>query len=153
GDGAGPWQVPPEALTAAMEIPTSVRELIKLQFERLSPEEQRVLEAASVAGGACTAAALAAGLDLALGGGGARCTGLAQRDQFLAASGLETWPDGTVTERYRWQHGVHQEVVYARVPEGRRLRLHRRIGACEETGYGAQAREHAAELAVHFERG
>src|SRR5262249_60626182 len=82
-----------------------------------------------------------------------RCTGLAQREQFLVASGLETWPDGTVTERYRWQHGVHQEVVYARLPEGRRLRLHRRIGEREETGYGAQAREHAAELAVHFERG
>src|SRR5262249_60096646 len=56
-------------------------------------------------------------------------------------------------ERYGWQHGVHQEVVYARLPEGRRLRLHRRIGVCEETGYGAQARAHAAELAVHFERG
>jgi predicted ATPase len=69
------------------------------------------------------------------------------------ASGLETWPDGTVTERYGWQHAVHQEVVYARVPEGRRLRLHRRIGAREETGYGAQAGAHAAELAVHFARG
>ena len=39
------------------------------------------------------------------------------------------------------------------VPEGRRLRLHRRIGLREEAGYGAQAREHAAELAMHFERG
>jgi DNA-binding winged helix-turn-helix (wHTH) protein/tetratricopeptide (TPR) repeat protein len=153
GDGAGPWQVPPEALTAAMEIPTSVRDLIQLQFERLSPEEQRVLEAASVAGSACTAAAVAAGLDLALEAVEERCTGLAQRHQFLAASGIETWPDGTVTERYSWQHAVHQEVVYTRVPEGRRLRLHRRIGVCEETGYGAQAHEHAAELAVHFVRG
>jgi predicted ATPase len=69
------------------------------------------------------------------------------------ASDVETWPDGTVTERYGWRHAVHQEVVYGRVPEGRRLRLHRRIGAREEAGYGAQASEHAAELAVHFERG
>ena len=36
---------------------------------------------------------------------------------------------------------------------GRCLRLHRRIGAREETGYGAQASAHAAELAMHFERG
>jgi predicted ATPase len=48
---------------------------------------------------------------------------------------------------------LYQEVVYAQVPEGRRLRLHRRIGTREETGYGAQAGAHAAELAVHFERG
>jgi predicted ATPase len=153
GDGAGPWQVPPEAIAAAMEIPTSVRELIELQFERLRPEEQRVLEAASVAGSACTAAAMAAGLDLALEAVEERCAGLAQGGQFLMASGLETWPDGTVTERYSWQHALHQEVVYARVPEGRRLRLHRRIGTREETGYGAQAGAHAAELAVHFARG
>ena len=71
----------------------------------------------------------------------------------LVASGIEAWPDGTVTERYGWRHALYQEVVYARVPEGRRLRLHRRIGTREETGYGAQAGAIAAELAVHFERG
>jgi hypothetical protein len=153
GAGAGPWQVPPAALTAAMEIPTGVRELIELQFERLPLEAQRMLEAASVAGNACTAAAVAAGLDRALEAVEDWCAGLAQRGQFLVASGVETWPDGTVTERYGWRHAVHQEVVYGRVPEGRRLRLHRRIGAREEASYGAQASEHAAELAVHFERG
>ena len=36
--------------------------------------------------------------------------------------------------------------------EGRRLRLHRRIGIREEAGYGDQARAHAAELAMHFDR-
>jgi hypothetical protein len=97
-----------------------VRGLIELQFERLPPEEQRVLEAASVAGSACTAAAMAAGLGLALEAVEERCASLAQRGQFLVASGLETWPDGTVTERYGWQHALPQEVVYARVPEGRR---------------------------------
>ena len=35
----------------------------------------------------------------------------------------------------------------------RRQRLHQRIGEREEAGYGEQAREIAAELAVHFERG
>lgn len=149
----GPWEVSPEAVTAAMEVPASVRQMIEQQFERLSPEEPRVLEAASVAGSACTAAAMAAGLDLALEAVEERCASLAQRGQFLMASGLETWPDGTVTECYGWRHAVHQEVVYARVPEGRRLRLHRRIGAREETGYGAWVSERAAALAMHFERG
>jgi predicted ATPase/DNA-binding winged helix-turn-helix (wHTH) protein len=153
GDEAGPWQVPAEAIAAVMEIPTSVRELIELQFERLSPEEQRVLESASAAGSACTAAAVAAGLDLALEAVEDCCASLAQRGQFLVASGLETWSDGTVTERYSWRHALYQEVVYARVPEGRRLRLHRRIGAREEAGYGAQVSERAAALAMHFERG
>src|SRR5262249_26039982 len=90
GEGAGPREVPPEALTAAMEIPTSVRALIRLQFERLSPAEQRVLEAASVAGSACTAAAVAAGLELAVEAVEDGCAGLTQRGQFLVARGLET---------------------------------------------------------------
>jgi len=37
--------------------------------------------------------------------------------------------------------------------EARRVRLHRQIGEREEAGYGERAREIAAELAVHFERG
>ena len=150
---AGPWEVQPEAAAVLREVPTSVRQMIEQQFDRLSPEEQRVLEAASVAGSACTVAAVAAGLDCAMEAVEDCCAGLAQRGQFLVASGLETWPDGTVTERYGWPHALYQEVVYAQVPEGRRLRLHRRIGLREEAGYGVQAREHAAELAMHFERG
>jgi len=149
----GQWEVRPEAAAVALEVPVSVRQMIEQQFDRLSPEEQRVLEAASVAGGAYAVAAVAAGLDLAIEAVEDCCASLAQRGQFLVASGLETWPDGTVTERYDWQHALHQEVVYARVPVGRCLRLHRRIGAREETGYGAQASAHAAELAMHFERG
>src|SRR5262249_9985168 len=43
--------------------------------------------------------------------------------------------------------------VYDRVPVVRRLRLRRQIGARLEVGYGAQARERAAELAMHFDRG
>jgi predicted ATPase len=151
--GAGAWEVQPEIAAALREVPASVRQMIEQQFDQLSSEEQRVLEAASVAGSAYAVAAVAAGLDLAMEAVEDCCASLAQRGQFLVASGLETWPDGTVTERYGWQHALHQEVVYARVPEGRRLRLHRRIGAREEAGYGAQASAHAAELAMHFERG
>ena len=151
-EGAGQWEVQPEAAAAVVEVPASVRQMIERQFHRLSSEEQRVLEVASVAGSSCAVAAVAAGLDLAMEAVDDCCSSLVQRRQFLVASGIEAWPDGTVTERYDWQHALHQEVVYAQVPEGRRLRLHRRIGTREETGYGEQARAHAAELAMHFER-
>jgi len=39
-----------------------------------------------------------------------------------------------------------QEVLYERVPAGRRVDLHRRIGEREEQAYGERAREIAAEL-------
>jgi predicted ATPase len=48
---------------------------------------------------------------------------------------------------------LYHEVVYARVSAGQRMRLHQQIGICKEAGYGVQARQIAAELAVHFARG
>src|SRR5205807_5177460 len=42
---------------------------------------------------------------------------------------------------------------YQRISAGRRARLHRLIGDREEAGYGERARDRAAELAMHFERG
>ncbi len=151
-EGAGQCEVQPEAAAAVLEVPANLRQMIDLQFDRLNQEEQRVLEVASVAGSACPVAAVAAGLDFPVETVEDWCAGLARRGQFLVAGGLEAWPDGTVTERYGWRHTLYQEVVYARVPGGRRLRLHRRIGLREEAGYADAARAHAAELAMHFER-
>ena len=50
-------------------------------------------------------------------------------------------------------HDLYRETLYGRIPPRRRARLHVRIGARLETGYGVQARELAAELAVHFVQG
>jgi predicted ATPase len=58
-----------------------------------------------------------------------------------------------VAESYRFRHALHQQVLYDRLSLGRRLALHRRIGARQEAGYGAHAAQYAAALAVHFARG
>ena len=44
-------------------------------------------------------------------------------------------------------------MLYQQHSAGRRARLHLAVGNREETGYGAHAGEHAAELARHFEEG
>lgn len=147
------WEMSAEHTAAAVEVPESLRQMIAQQFDGLPPEEQQMLEAASVAGSVCSAAAIAAGLEVEVEAVEGHCAGLALRGQFLEASGLEHWPDGTVAERYTWRHAMHHEVVYERMAAGRRLRLHRRIGLREEAGYGAQAPERAAALAEHFVRG
>ncbi len=54
---------------------------------------------------------------------------------------------------YAFRHTLYQNVLYERIAEARRVRLHRLIGEREEQAYGARAGEIAAELAVHFERG
>ena len=64
-----------------------------------------------------------------------------------------SWPHGTVAARYAFVHDLYRETLYGRIPPRRRARLHAQIGARLEAGYGVQARELAAELAVHFMQG
>jgi adenylate cyclase len=60
---------------------------------------------------------------------------------------------GTRSGAYRFQHALYRQVLYERLGTMRCVQLHQRIGARLEGGYGAQAGEIAAQLAVHFERG
>ena len=149
----GRWEVRPQGAGVDLGVPQNLRQMIEQQFEQLSAEDQQVLEAASVAGGEFSAAVVSAGLGMAVEAVEARCEALAQRGRFLHASGVAAWPDGTVVGSYGFRHVLSQHVVYERLPAGRRTRLHQRIGLREETGFGAQASERAAKLAVHFERG
>jgi DNA-binding winged helix-turn-helix (wHTH) protein/predicted ATPase len=149
----GQWQARPGIAAAAQEIPKSVQELVEQQFQQLSAEDQRLLEAASVVGLEGSATAIAAALADDVVAIEERCTALARRGQFLLAGGVEEWADGTVAGRYRFRHTLHRQVVYDRLAIGRRVQLHARIGTRQEAGYGPQAAEHAAELATHFEQG
>jgi predicted ATPase len=60
---------------------------------------------------------------------------------------------GTIAAGYGFLHDLYRETLYDRVPPSRRSRWHLEIGARKETGYGARAREIAAELVVHFAQG
>jgi predicted ATPase len=134
-------------------VPTSLRRYTEQHLEQLSEADQALLEAASVAGSTFAVAAVAAGVAQAPEPLEARLTALARQGRFIRASGTEIWPDGTVTACYQFLHALYHEVVYARVSAGHRVRLHQQIGARKEAAYGAQARQIAAELAVHFTRG
>jgi DNA-binding winged helix-turn-helix (wHTH) protein/tetratricopeptide (TPR) repeat protein len=139
-----------EAITRI--VPESLRRLIEQQLEQLAPDEQALLEAASVTGSTFTAAAVAAGVAQPEEPIDARCATWARHGWFVHAEGTETWPDGTVTTRYSFRHALYHEVVYQRVAAGHRVRLHRRIGLRMEAGYGAQAPTMATALAMHFTR-
>ena len=149
----GQWELRAEIEEVERRIPPSLRHFIEQLLGRLSPEEQQMLEAASVAGVDFSAATVAAGLEEPMEGVEKRCAGLARREQFLRLRGTEEWPDGTAAARYSFLHALYHEVVYDRVTAGQCIGLHRRVGERQEAAYGTRAGEVAAELAVHFERG
>src|SRR5215468_1798966 len=150
---AGRWVLPDglEALEAV--VPESLRALIEQQFDGLSPAQQQVLAAASVAGLGWPVAAVAAGVEADAEQVEAWCAELARQGQFVQAGGLVAWPDGTVGGSYQFRHALYQQVVYDRLPVGQRVRLHQRLGLRVEAGYGERVQEVAAELARHFAQG
>jgi len=146
----GQWQLKRDG--EELEVPENVQQLIEKQVERLTDNEQRLLEVASVAGKEFTTAAVAAALQRDVDSIEDVCEELAQKSQFLQEEGMAEWPDGTLSGRYAFRHVLYQNVLYDRIAEARRVRLHRLLGNCQEHAYGPRAKEIAAELAMHFER-
>ena len=134
-------------------LPKNLQRFIEWEVEKLAEGEQQALEAASVVGAEFSVAAAAAGLEQSTEVIEELCEMLAKRGQFLRAEGLAKWPDGTVCTHYRFIHALYQEVLYARIAPGRRIRLHQRIGERIEAAYGEQTTPVAVELAVHFDQG
>jgi predicted ATPase/DNA-binding winged helix-turn-helix (wHTH) protein len=125
---AGQWdlRVAPEAL--AVLTPANIRHMIEQQLERLSPEDQRMLEAASVAGVEFSAATVATATGRRPKTVEEQCARLSRRGQWLKSHGAIEWPDGTLAAGYCFSHSVYQEVLYERVSPGVRAQLHERIG-------------------------
>ena len=149
----GSWQLRRELAEVDVGVPESIRQMLSKRIDMLSPDEQRVLEAASVAGVEFSTAAVAAGLDVDVVQVEEWCGGLARRNQFLRPGEGSEWPDGTVASHYTFIHALYRQALYQRVTGARRVRFHQRIGERAEAGYGERAGEQAAELAMHFEQG
>jgi predicted ATPase len=129
-----------------------IRQMIERNLERLNPEEQAVLEVASVAGAEFSAASVAAALECPQHEVEACCARLSRHEQFVTGEGPIAWPDGTVAAGFRFHHALYQEVLYGRLTAGHRVQLHHLIAVREETGYGERASEVATELAHHYSR-
>ena len=135
-----------------IETPRSILQMIERNLEKLSPDEQRILEAASVVGAEFSAAAVAAALERPVSDIENSCTQLSRHEQFISAQGFSEWPDGTVASSFRFHHALYGDVLYERMPAGHRVELHRRIAEREEQAHGERAGEIAAQLAHHYSR-
>src|SRR5215470_10233676 len=151
--GDGQWRLNVELARLEMGVPESIRQMIEKQLDRLSQDQRRTLEVASVAGVEFDAEAVAVGLEKGVVEIEEICEELAHRHQFLHAVGVIELPDGRLTARYRFMHALYQNVLYQQATEARRARLHLMMGERGESVYGERAGELAAELAMHFEHG
>ena len=147
------WELAVEIEKVEVGVPDSIKQMIEKQLDHLDSEQQRTLEAASVAGAEFSTLAVVAGLGEDRTTVEARFEELALQNQFLRDCGVHELPNGEAVSRYGFIHALYQNVLYERVSASRRVNLHRRIAERGEEVYGERAREIAAELAMHFERG
>jgi len=134
-------------------VPGSLRELLESQVAASDPLEVAVLEAASVVGVTFTAAATGAALEVDPVEIEEVCERLVRSHRLLRrAEKADTWPDGTVTARYEFAHGLYQRHLYDRLSPARCELLHRRVAVRLESAHGDTGLA-GGEIAGHFERG
>jgi DNA-binding winged helix-turn-helix (wHTH) protein/predicted ATPase len=148
----GAWELVVEIEKIQLGVPDSIKQLIEKQIDHLHPDDQRTLEAASVAGAEFSALAVAAGLEQDQTLLEMRCDELARRRQFIQDLGAQQLSNGQTATRYGFIHALYQNVLYDRLSASRRAQVHQRIGEWIEAFHGENAREIAAELAMHFDR-
>jgi predicted ATPase len=135
------------------ETRDTLRQFIQQLTDQLQPAEQKIVEAASIAGMEFCPSQVAAALRRHSPEVEMACAAMAQAGRLFERCGWSDWPDGTVCPRYRFLHSLYREAIYKRLPAGRRGRWHLRIGEHTERALAGQTEQASAELAHHFQRG
>lgn len=145
------WTVRDGLDPTAIGIPADIRRAIERQIDRLDERACRLLEVASVLGGACSAAAIGAGAGVSVSEVETVLDALARGSAFIRRGPAVEWPDGTVSATFDFLHALYRVVLGERPSPARRAELHRVIGLRLEAAYQNRAPEVAAELAIHFD--
>jgi predicted ATPase/DNA-binding winged helix-turn-helix (wHTH) protein len=148
----GAWQIREPLEQIVVGVPEGLRHLIEAQIERLSVEEQRALEAASIAGAAFT-------VDVGAGAAGMTaedfedlCDKLSHRHCMVRTAATPALASASSSPRYEFMHALYREVFYQRQAPGRRAKLHRRVGEALEVLFSERLSDVAPDLADHFEK-
>jgi DNA-binding winged helix-turn-helix (wHTH) protein len=134
----------------AATVPPGLVPLIERTLGALAPDEVALLEAAAATGNTFDAAAVAAAVDRPVAEIDSLLARMAREPDHIDAVGAVSWPDGTVSTRYRFVHQLHRDVIYDRTVPSRRAMLHSRIGRALEAGHEGSLFEIASTLADHF---
>jgi predicted ATPase len=150
-DGAARWEPVGAFEEMEADVPERLAQMIELEIEGLSAEEQRILGAGSAMGIAFPAWAVAAALKEDAATIEEACAGLARRLHFVERGGQDELPNGTRSEFYVFVHGLYREVLYRRQAAARRATWHVRIAERLGELFAERVWAVAREMAMHFE--
>ncbi|MGQ2996654.1 MAG: ATP-binding protein, partial [Variovorax sp.] len=149
----GPVGHPPDAFAEPpARLAQGLAHLIERQLELLEPEDQSLLEAASVLGVEFWSQPLASMLERSRLSVRAQIDRLARQGQWLVPLAVERLADDSFDARHAFRHALHRHVLYQRLGAARRAELHRRAAQGLEAMAPLGLPVAAAELAEHHER-
>jgi DNA-binding winged helix-turn-helix (wHTH) protein len=137
----GEWRLTASVDEVAARRPESIRRLLDIQIDRFAPQEQRILEAASLVGLTFVTGVVAWALEMDADDVHAACETLARGAQILRFLGNEAWPDGTMQPRFAFAHVLYRHAAMDRTRSGADRAWHRRIAERIETGFGDKAED------------
>jgi predicted ATPase len=134
----GHWQIEVSLKEIDPWVPDCLRRTIEAEIDRLSSEEQRVLEAASLNIGSTRfgVASRSAVVEMDAEAFEEVCEALSRRHGILRPAVAEKLTNGAISACYEFVHVLYREVCYRRIALGRRAKLHRRLGEWVETNRG-----------------
>jgi predicted ATPase len=132
-------------------VPSELAKRIELEMDRLSPEEQRVLEAGSLMSIAFPVWAVAAVLGRDSDYVEELSNDLARRTGLVHRAGHDDLPDGTQSDFYTFTHEFYREALYQRQPTGRRSKGHIRIAERLRELFSGREANVAKEIAMQYE--
>ena len=134
-------------------VPETLDQMIEMQFQQLSSLEQRILRSASVAGERFSVWAISTSAEFESGSIDDACEGLAEKLQFIKAAGIHKLANGQISAHYDFRHSLYREVLYRRLSEVTRSKLHLLLAQRLKAFCDPCEQELATELALHFEGG
>lgn len=149
----GRWTLLEPLSNIERNVPDTLDQLIELQFQHFNAAEQRVLRAASVAGEHFSLWAIQDAAELESSETEKTCESLAERQQFIQFAGVHELANGQISAHYDFQHSFYREVLYRRLSEVSRSRLHLLLAKRLQIFCDPCEQELATELAMHFEGG
>jgi DNA-binding winged helix-turn-helix (wHTH) protein len=149
--GAAHWRQPAPFEEMEAGIPAELARMIELDIERLSPYQQRLLEAGSLIDVAFPAWAVAAAMGEPDASAEEACDELARLVHFLHRAGQDELPDGTPSPFYVFSHELYRQVLNRRQPAARRAAMHARIAQRLGELFAGREASVAREIAMHYE--
>jgi DNA-binding winged helix-turn-helix (wHTH) protein len=150
-DGAIDWRMAANFEEMEAGVPEELAQMVELEIEQLTSEEQSLLEAGSLMNVAFPAWAVAAALCKDSLETEVACDELAQRLYFVQRAGQDELPNGASSAFYAFTHGMYREVLYQRQSAARRAQRHIRVAERLGELFAGREAQVSREMAMHFE--